>query len=83
MSPVHRVLICLIVLSGVLCEEVSLSACRRGRHLAPDIFIVVWVNHISNAMRATKAGADHVAIQEVITGQSMQEAVMARLVGED
>ena len=63
-------------------EEASLSACRRVRHMAPDIFIAVRANHISNGMRATKMGADHVAVQEVITAQSMQEAVMARLVGE-
>ena len=62
-------------------EEASLNACRQVRRMAPDIFIAVRTNHISNAMRATRQGADHVTIEEVITAQSMQEAVIARLMG--
>ncbi len=61
-------------------EESSLRACSQVRQAAPDIFIAIRTNHVSNAMRARQAGADHVTIEEIITAESMQQAVMRKLV---
>ena len=62
-------------------EDAAVAACSTARRIAPDLFIAVRTHHMSNAMRATRAGADHVTIQEIVTAESMQQAVMAKLVG--
>jgi Trk K+ transport system NAD-binding subunit len=60
-------------------EEAAMEACKEARRLVPKIFIAVRTNHVSNAMRATQAGADHVTIEEVVTAHAMQQAVTHHL----
>ncbi|MFA9477095.1 NAD-binding protein [Phycisphaerales bacterium AB-hyl4] len=57
----------------------TLRACRVARQLNPDIFIAVRVNFVSQAMLATQAGADQTIIEEVVTAQAMQQAVVNQL----
>ena len=64
-------------------EEASLRACIMAREQAPAIFIAMQTNHVSNAMHAVKGGADHVTIEEIVTAESTQRAVMLKLVGGD
>ena len=61
-------------------EQASLKACTEARKVSPRIFIAVRSNHLSGAMTMKSAGADHVTIEEIITAESMQQAVLARLV---
>ena len=60
-------------------EEASIRACRTVRQMAPHIYICVRVNHLSHSMQATEAGADHVTVQELVTAESMQQAVIRKL----
>ena len=62
-------------------EEASIRACRTARRLAPKVFIAIRIHHLSNAMQATQAGADHVTVQELVTADAMQQAVMRQLDG--
>ena len=60
-------------------EDVAVAACQVARELHPDIFISARTNFLSKGMLATRAGADHVVVEEVVTAQAMQEGVMKRL----
>lgn len=60
-------------------EEATLEACRIARRIAPDLFISARTNHLSMGMVATQAGADHVTVQEIVTANAMQEAVLRGL----
>jgi len=48
-------------------EEAAVRSCEVARRLAPKIFIAVRTKHISMAMQATQAGADHVIAEEIAT----------------
>ena len=64
-------------------EQASFRACAEARRVKPGIFIAVRTNHVSGAMRAKQQGADHVTVQEVVTAESMRQAVRLHLVGDD
>jgi len=61
-------------------QEAALNACTVARRMTPDLYIGVRMNHTSWAMRATAAGANHVTIEELVTAEAMQSAVMDHLV---
>lgn len=60
-------------------EDRAVRACRVCRELHPDIFIAARTNFVSRGLLATEAGADCVVIEEVVTAQAMQQAVVDRL----
>ena len=64
-------------------RDASLKAVVEARRLSPALFIAARMHHMSGALAATQAGADHVTIEEVITARSMQQAVMRRLLSDN
>lgn len=64
-------------------EEASLRACEVARQMAPNIFIAARTNFLSKGLLATQAGADHVTVEEVVTAEAMQQAVMRRLLSSE
>lgn len=60
-------------------EEDAVNACRIARELNPDIFIAARTNYVSKGMLCSQAGADCVIVEEVVTAQAMQQAIMERL----
>ena len=60
-------------------EEAAVRACAVARKLAPRIFIAARTNHVSQGMVASQAGADEVIVEEVVTADAMQRAVMRKL----
>ncbi len=63
-------------------EDKALQACRVVREFNPDIFIAARTNYLSKGMLCTAAGADYVVVEEVVTAQAMQEAVVHSLLGK-
>lgn len=57
-------------------EKDAVEACRVARELNPDIFIAARTNYVSQGMLCTQAGADHVVVEEIVTAQAMQKAVI-------
>lgn len=64
-------------------EDATVQSCVVIRSLAPAIFIAVRTNHVSGALRADQAGADHVTVEEIVTAESMQRAVLLKFVDGD
>lgn len=60
-------------------EEQAVEACRVARELNPRIFIAARTNFFSRGMIASQVGADAVVVEEVITAQAMQQAVVEKL----
>ena len=60
-------------------ETAAVRACAVARELNPDIFIAARTNFVSQGLLATEAGADHVVIEEVVTAEAMEKAVVDRL----
>ncbi len=63
-------------------EQAALRACRTARTLAPRIFIAARTNHMSQGMLATKAGADKVIVEEIVTAEAMRDAVCGHLTAQ-
>ncbi len=63
-------------------EQAAVEACRIARELQPDIFIAARTNFFSQGMLASKAGADAVVVEEVVTAEAMRQAVVDALIGE-
>jgi len=57
-------------------EDSAVKACGEARKLAPKIFIAARTNFVSRGMLASKAGADHVTVEEIVTAQAMRNAVV-------
>ena len=57
-------------------EDSAVQACAAARQLAPKIFIAARTNFVSRGMLASKAGADHVTVEEIVTAQAMRDAVV-------
>ncbi|MEX2216577.1 MAG: NAD(P)-binding protein [Phycisphaeraceae bacterium] len=57
-------------------EDLAVKACQEARRLSPRIFIAARTNFVSRGLLATKAGADHVTIEELVTAEAMGSAVM-------
>jgi len=62
-------------------EDIALRACKVARECSPKIFIAARTNFLSKGLMAAQAGADHVTIEEVVTAEAMQRAVVERLCG--
>jgi CPA2 family monovalent cation:H+ antiporter-2 len=60
-------------------EEATLEAIRAARSVKPELFIVARTNHLSRGLLATKAGANHVIVEELVTAQAMRQAVLDRV----
>jgi Trk K+ transport system NAD-binding subunit len=63
-------------------EEDAVNACRVARELNPDIFIAARTNFVSKGMLCTQAGADCVIVEEIVTAQAMQRAIIEKLNGD-
>ncbi|MEX2670639.1 MAG: NAD(P)-binding protein [Phycisphaeraceae bacterium] len=63
-------------------EDKVVEACRLARQLSSNVFISARTNHLSKGMQATQAGADHVTVEEVVTANAMQHAVLEGLGAE-
>lgn len=57
-------------------QEAAVRACAVARSLEPDLFIAARTSILSQGMLASRAGADHVTIEEVATAETMQKAVV-------
>ncbi len=64
-------------------EEDAVKACGVARELNPDIFIAARTNFVSKGMLCTQAGADCVIVEEIVTAQAMQQAIIERLNGKN
>lgn len=67
-------------------EEAAIEACRIARALNPRIFIAARTNFLSRGMLASQMGADAVVVEEVVTAEAMQKAVVEHFIdrrGED
>lgn len=62
-------------------EEAAVRACELARELSPDIYIAARTSYLSKGLLATQAGADEVIVEEVVTAEAMQQAVMRHLLG--
>ncbi len=60
-------------------EAAAIRACGMARELNPEIYIAIRTNHMSGAMIATRSGATHVTIEELVTAQAMSDAVIGGL----
>ncbi len=61
-------------------ERAVIEACRLARKINSAIFIAARTNYLSMGMIAEQAGADHVTVEELVTAQTMRDAVIERLV---
>jgi len=64
-------------------EDSAVEACAQARRLAPKIFIAARTNFVSRGMLASKAGADHVTVEEIVTAQAMRDAVVGHFFETD
>ncbi len=62
--------------------DAAVRTCAVARSMQPDLFIAVRTNIVSQAMLARAAGADHVTVEELATAESMQQAVIARILAQ-
>ena len=62
-------------------QQVVVEAVAAARRLSPRIFIAARTNHVSFGMQARAAGADHVVVEEIVTAEAMDRAVVQRLIG--
>lgn len=63
-------------------EDRALRACEVARRLNPHIFIAARTNFLSKGLLATRAGADEVIVEEVVTAEAMKQAVLRRVLNE-
>ena len=61
-------------------DEAAWRACTQARRLSPGIFIAARTNHVSKGLMCTNAGADEVVIEEIVTAEAMEAAVVRRLI---
>jgi len=57
-------------------EDAAIEACRVARSLNPRIFIAARTSFLSRGMLASQVGADAVVVEEVVTAEAMQRAVV-------
>lgn len=60
-------------------EDAAHKACQVARSLCPNIFIAARTRYLSKGMLVTQAGADQVIVEEVVTAEAMQHAVVHNL----
>ncbi len=65
-------------------EAGALRACEAARQINPNVFIAARTNFLSQGLLATRAGADEVIVEEVVTAEAMKQAVLRRVLnGKD
>lgn len=52
-------------------ERATIRACQVARRLAPELFIVARIGHVSRQAAAESAGADRVIVEETATAEEM------------
>lgn len=57
----------------------AVDACAIARTLAPDLFIIVRTNHLSQGIRALQNGADSVTVEEIAAAEALAKTVKDRL----
>ncbi len=62
-------------------EDHALRACEVAHGLNPGCWIVARTNFLSRGLLARGLGADHVVVEEVVTAEAMQKAVLGHLCG--
>ena len=62
-------------------EACAVRACEVARRINGSLFILARTSYVSQGMLATRAGADAVVIEEVVTAEAMQKLVVERLLG--
>ncbi|MCC7406757.1 MAG: NAD-binding protein, partial [Phycisphaeraceae bacterium] len=60
-------------------QDAAIRASAIARGLNPSLFIAARTSIVSSGLLARQAGADHVTIDELATAESMQHAVLDRL----
>ena len=60
-------------------EDCAVRACGVARRMNPGIFILARTNFLSKGMLASRAGADAVVIEEVVTAEAMQQRLFEHL----
>lgn len=63
-------------------EEEAVKAVRAARQTHPKIFIAARAEYVSRGLMCAQAGADCVIVEEVVTAEAMQRAVMEKLLGD-
>lgn len=61
-------------------EDAAIEACKVARALNPNIFIAARTNFLSRGMLASQVGADAVVVEEVVTAEAMQKAVVEHFI---
>lgn len=61
-------------------EDAAIEACKVARKLNPHIFIAARTNFLSRGMLASQVGADAVVVEEVVTAEAMQRAVVEHFI---
>lgn len=64
-------------------EDVVVRACTQARKLSRKVFIAARTNFVSLGLLATKAGADHVTVEEIVTAEAMRNAVVHHFFEDD
>src|SRR5690606_36587250 len=60
-------------------EGAAVRACELARALSPNIYIAARTNFLRKGLLATQAGADEVIVEEVVTAEAMERAVLRYL----
>ncbi len=60
-------------------ENDALEACKVAHGIRPEVFIVARTNFVSKGLAALQHGADHVVIEEIVTAEAMEKAVVGHL----
>lgn len=57
----------------------AIDACAVARFLAPELYIIVRTNHLSQATRAIQNGADSVTVEEIAAAEALVRTVRERV----
>ncbi len=60
-------------------EDAVIQACAVARRRAPDIFIAARTGLVSKSSAASRLGADHVVVDEIVAAEAMLRVVVKRL----
>ncbi len=60
-------------------DQAVLRACQTARRLAPDIFIAARTDYMGRGLLAHSLGANHVTVEELVTAEAMQKAVVEEI----
>ncbi len=57
----------------------AVDACAAARALAPDLYIIVRTNHLSEGIRALQQGASSVTVEEIAAAEALAKTLRERL----